>query len=24
VKWAAPNPGVPVTFGNVKPLEKLG
>ena len=23
VRWAAPTPGVPVTFGNVKPLEKL-
>ncbi len=23
VGWAAPRPGVPVTFGNVKPLEKL-
>ena len=24
VRWAAPSPGVPVVFGNVKPLEKLG
>ena len=23
VRWAAPSPGVPVSFGNVKPLEKL-